>query len=74
MKFEWDPHKADSNLKKHGVSFQEAASVLGDVLSITCPDPASLGEGTPIYHSGNVAIREGAYGCTHRPRRQHSDH
>ena len=39
MKFEWDPHKADSNLKKHGVSFQEAASVLGDILSITYPDP-----------------------------------
>ena len=39
MKFEWDPQKADSNLKKHGVSFQEAASVLGDTLSITYPDP-----------------------------------
>jgi len=39
MKFEWDPQKADSNLKKHGVSFQEAASVLGDALSITYPDP-----------------------------------
>ena len=31
--------KADSNLKKHGVSFQEAASVLGDALSITYHDP-----------------------------------
>jgi len=39
MKFEWDPQKADSNLKRHGVSFQEAASVLGDDLSITYPDP-----------------------------------
>ena len=39
MKFEWDPQKADSNRKKHGVSFQEAASVLGDVLSITYPIP-----------------------------------
>ena len=39
MKFEWDPQKADSNLKKHGVSFQEAASVLGDSLSITYRDP-----------------------------------
>lgn len=39
MKFEWDPRKADSNLKKHGVSFQEAASVLGGALSITYPDP-----------------------------------
>ncbi len=39
MKFEWDPQKADGNLKKHGVPFQEAASVLGDTLSFTYPDP-----------------------------------
>ena len=39
MEFEWDPHKADSNRLKHGVSFQEAASVLGDPLSITYHDP-----------------------------------
>jgi len=39
MKFEWDSQKANSNLKKHRVSFQEAASVLGDVLSITYHDP-----------------------------------
>lgn len=39
MKFKWDSQKAASNLKKHGVSFQEAASVLGDALSITYYDP-----------------------------------
>lgn len=39
MEFEWDSQKANSNLKKHGVSFQEAASVLGDSLSITYYDP-----------------------------------
>jgi len=39
MKFKWDSQKADSNRKKHGVSFQEAASVLGDALSITYYDP-----------------------------------
>ena len=39
MKFEWDQQKADSNFKKHGVLFQEAASVLGDSLSITYHDP-----------------------------------
>jgi len=39
MKFEWDTRKADSNLKKHGVSFQEAASIFGDGLSITYHDP-----------------------------------
>ena len=45
MEFEWDQKKAESNLKKHGISFQEAASVLGDALSITYPDPDhSMGE------------------------------
>lgn len=39
MKFEWDPQKAEKNLKKHAVSFHEAASVLGDALSLTYPDP-----------------------------------
>ncbi len=39
MKFEWDPQKAESNLKKHGISFQEAASVFGDAFSITYYDP-----------------------------------
>ncbi|MEI8352997.1 MAG: BrnT family toxin [Lentisphaerota bacterium] len=39
MNFEWDTHKADCNLKKHGVSFHEASYVLGDPLSITYPDP-----------------------------------
>lgn len=39
LKVEWDPAKADSNLRKHGVSFEEAATVLEDRLSITLDDP-----------------------------------
>lgn len=39
LRFEWDQHKADSNLKKHGGSFQEATSVFADALSISIPDP-----------------------------------
>ena len=43
--FEWDPAKAESNEKKHGVSFSEAATAFGDPLSITIPDPDhSVGE------------------------------
>ncbi len=30
MEFEWDQNKAASNLRKHGVSFEEAASVFGE--------------------------------------------
>lgn len=39
MEFEWDPNKAELNLEKHGVSFQEAATVFNDPLSATFPDP-----------------------------------
>jgi uncharacterized DUF497 family protein len=37
--FEWDIEKAESNLQKHGVSFEEAAAVFFDPLSLTIPDP-----------------------------------
>jgi len=37
--FEWDEKKALSNLKKHGVSFEEASTVFGDWLAITIDDP-----------------------------------
>lgn len=39
MEFEWNPDKAALNLEKHGVSFQEAATVFDDPLSVTFPDP-----------------------------------
>jgi uncharacterized protein len=39
MRFEWDPKKAAKNLKKHGVTFQEAATVFGDPLALTFHDP-----------------------------------
>ena len=38
MEFEWNPVKAAANLKKHRVSFYEAATVFGDALSVTVPD------------------------------------
>jgi len=38
--FEWDQRKADANLRKHGVSFEEASTVFGDPLSVTISDPA----------------------------------
>lgn len=39
MNLEWDPRKAAQNLRKHGVSFHEAATVFGDPLSMTYQDP-----------------------------------
>jgi len=43
--FEWDPEKAKQNARRHGVSFEEAATVFGDPLSLTVDDPThSIGE------------------------------
>ena len=39
MNIEWDPRKAESNLRKHGVSFGEAATALSDPLAATGTDP-----------------------------------
>ena len=39
MRFEWNSKKAVANLRKHGVTFQEAATVFGDPLAITFQDP-----------------------------------
>jgi len=37
--FEWDPNKASANYQKHGVRFEEAATVFRDDFSVTVPDP-----------------------------------
>ena len=39
IEFEWDTRKAESNLKKHSVSFTEAGTVFGDEFTITVSDP-----------------------------------
>jgi uncharacterized DUF497 family protein len=39
LEFVWDPAKAAANLRKHGVSFPEAATALADPNSLTVSDP-----------------------------------
>jgi uncharacterized DUF497 family protein len=39
MDFEWDDAKAESNERKHGVTFTEAMTVFADPLSVTGYDP-----------------------------------
>ena len=58
LRFEWDQEKAKRNLKKHGISFEEAATVFGDALSMTIADP---------LHS-TVEQRWVTLGLTHRER------
>jgi uncharacterized protein len=45
QRFEWDETKAVANLRKHGVPFEDAASVFSDPLAYTFTDPDhSIGE------------------------------
>jgi uncharacterized DUF497 family protein len=39
IRFEWDAHKSRANMRKHGIEFDEAATVFKDPISITSYDP-----------------------------------
>ncbi len=39
IEFEWDDEKASHNLKKHGVSFEEGATIFNDPRIATISDP-----------------------------------
>jgi uncharacterized DUF497 family protein len=39
LRFQWDPRKATSNARKHGVGFGEATTVFNDPLSVAIDDP-----------------------------------
>jgi uncharacterized DUF497 family protein len=49
--FEWDEDKADSNLRKHGVSFEEAATAFED------PNHALLEDGGSRYLLIGFSVR-----------------
>jgi len=44
VRFEWDPRKAEANLRAHGVSFAEAITVLEDAFALSQEDPDTLEE------------------------------
>ena len=46
VRFEWDPRKAEANLRTHGVSFAEAVPALEDDFGLTRDDPAACDEPT----------------------------
>ncbi len=39
LRFRWDPRKALTNERKHGIGFPEAATAFADPLSVTVEDP-----------------------------------
>jgi hypothetical protein len=68
MKFEWDTTKAEANVRKHGVSFDEAGSAFLDQLALSGPDPDhSVGEHSYITFGMSSLGRLLAVCHTHRP-------
>ena len=68
MKFEWDTAKAASNVRKHGVSLDEAGSVFLDQLAVSGPDPDhSVGESRYITFGISSLGRLLAVSHTYRP-------
>jgi len=63
--FEWDSAKAAGNLRKHGVSFDEAIEAFGDPLALNMPDLSHAPRaerflilGLPLPRPGHLAINE----------------
>lgn len=57
MNFEWDDNKAAGNLRKHGVSFEEASTVFSDPLAAIFADDE---------HSAPEELREIIIGSSDR--------
>jgi uncharacterized DUF497 family protein len=71
--FEWDADKARVNLEKHGVSFEEAASVFLDLDLVLTDDPKEPGRFIAIGFSSQAAALCGAHRTGHpRPNHQRS--
>ncbi len=57
LTFEWDDAKASQNRTKHGVEFEEAATVFADTLSLTIDDPLHSIEEERFVTIGESALR-----------------
>jgi uncharacterized DUF497 family protein len=55
--FEWDAAKAWANLAKHGVSFEEAASVFDDIAALDGPDIVHSAAEARFFRIGRSASR-----------------
>jgi len=57
MRFEWDPAKAAGNIRKHGVSFDEAVTVFRDPLAFIFDDVTHLDQEHREIIIGSSALR-----------------
>lgn len=55
LRFEWNENKGRQNTEKHGVSFEDAATVFEDPLSLTIDDPLHSREEPRIILLGESA-------------------
>ena len=68
LKFAWDARKASANLRKHGVSFSQAASAFADLHSITIPDPDHSAEEDRLRLIGCTRRRGRSWSFAHVER------
>ena len=71
LAFEWDARKARANLKKHGVSFEEAKTVFNDPLTLTFPD-VDHSNGEQRYLSIGLSARGRVLVVVHAERDQNT--
>lgn len=58
VRFEWDPAKSASNVRKHGVSFEEAQTAFSDDYALMVDDPEhSLDEARFILLGLSASLR-----------------
>jgi len=63
--FSWDVHKALTNLKKHGVSFEEAATIFVDPDALDWDDPEHTLLGAALKAPRLVAHGQNSYRGVH---------
>ncbi len=65
LRFEWNTAKAQSNARKHGVTFQEAATVFADALAATIDDPLHSESSDERYITIGRSIRNRTFVVIH---------
>jgi uncharacterized DUF497 family protein len=59
MKFEWDPEKYESNLRKHGIRFEEAMEAFNDQLGMEFIDEIKIDRFIKLvfnFHKGVLVV------------------
>jgi uncharacterized DUF497 family protein len=74
MRFEWDSAKAARNLRKHGVSFEEAVSVFYDPLAATGHDPDHSEDEERFVTFGISSARPASGRISHRAGSSYPHH